>query len=160
VRARHPDRIGTGAAPLQPPYHAASLGQPIGLQIRQRAQARMPVLLEIAQQAQQVRGQHGERCARHLVLRMYDDVPSRRYLQAMTAHDLSNPPPHAIAHHRAAQSLFDAEAETALRLLVGAKKNSEVGTGAALSGAVYGVKFSPPHQPRRAGELQARITRA
>jgi len=79
----------------------------------------------------------------------------------MTAHDLSHPPPDAIAHHRAAQRLLDAEAEAALRQLVRAKENSEVGTRAALSGAVHSVKFSPPHQTRRAGKLQApRITRA
>ncbi len=79
----------------------------------------------------------------------------------MTAHDLANPPPDAIAHHRAAQCLFDAEAEAALRQLVRAKENGEVGTRAALPGAVHSVKFSPSHQPRRAGKLQApRITRA
>jgi hypothetical protein len=79
----------------------------------------------------------------------------------MTAHDLPYPTPHAVAHHRAAQSLFDTEAEAALRLLVRTKKNSEVGTRAALPGAVYSVKFSPLHQPRRAGKFQApRVTRA
>src|SRR5260370_12002391 len=55
-----------------------------------------------------------------------------------------------IAPYRAAQGLLDAEAKTALRQFVGAKKNCEVGTRAALSGAVDGVKFSAPHQPRLA----------
>jgi len=79
----------------------------------------------------------------------------------MAAHDLANPPPNAIAHHRAAQRLFDAEAEAAVRQLVRAKKNSEVGTGAALPGAINGIEITPSHQSRRAEEIQApRITRA
>jgi hypothetical protein len=78
----------------------------------------------------------------------------------MTAHDLTNPSPDAIAHHRAAQRFLDAEAEAALGQLVRAKENSEVGTRAALPGAVHSVKFSPPHQPRRPGKLETpRITR-
>jgi hypothetical protein len=45
--------------------------------------------------------------------------------------------------------------------LVGAKKNREVGTRAALPGAVHGVEFSAPHQPRCAREFRAsRLTRA
>jgi hypothetical protein len=79
----------------------------------------------------------------------------------MAAHYLSCAPPDAIAHHRAAEFFLDAEAESAVRQLVGAKKNGEVGTRAALSGAVYGVEFSAPHQPRLAREFQAlRLSRA
>jgi hypothetical protein len=79
----------------------------------------------------------------------------------MAAHNLTNAPPDAIAHYRAAELLLDAEAKTALRQLVGAKKNSKVGTRAALPGAVYGIEFAAPHQPRVAREFQApRITRA
>ena len=79
----------------------------------------------------------------------------------MTAHNLSHPPPDAIAHYRAAQRLFDAEPETALRQLVRAKENSEVGIRAAFARAIHSIKFSPPHNPRRAGKLQTlRLTRA
>ena len=66
----------------------------------------------------------------------------------MAAHDLSQAPPDTITHYRATQGLLDAEAKTALRQFVGAKKNCEVGTRAALSGAVDSIKFSAPHQPR------------
>jgi len=78
----------------------------------------------------------------------------------MASHDLPHPSSDAIAHHRAAQRLLDAEAEAALRQLVGAKKNSEVGTRPALPRAVHGVELAPPHDPRRAGKIQApRLTR-
>jgi hypothetical protein len=68
----------------------------------------------------------------------------------VAAHDLAQAPPDTIAHYRAAQGLLDAESETALRQFVGAKKNCKVGTRTALSGAVDGIKFSAPHQPRLA----------
>jgi len=75
--------------------------------------------------------------------------------------NLADAPPDAIAHYRAAELLLDAEAETALRQLVGAKKNSKVGTRAALSGSVHGIEFAAPHQPRVAREFQAPwLTRA
>jgi len=72
----------------------------------------------------------------------------------MAAHDLSNAPPDAVAHYRASQRLFNAEAEAAHRHLVGAEKNCEVGTGAALPGAVHGIELSAPHQPRLARKFQ------
>jgi len=68
----------------------------------------------------------------------------------MAAHDLSDSSPDAIAHHRPAQRLFDAEAEAAHRQLIGAKENCEVGAGSALSGAVYGIELAAPHEPRLA----------
>ena len=73
----------------------------------------------------------------------------------MAAHNLSNAPPDAIAYHRAAQCLLYAETEAAHRQLVGAKKNCEVGTRAALPGAVHGIEFAAPHQPRLARKVQA-----
>jgi hypothetical protein len=39
--------------------------------------------------------------------------------------------------------------------LIGAKKNGEVGTGAAFAGAVDGVELAAPHQPRLARKIQA-----
>ena len=73
----------------------------------------------------------------------------------MAPHDLSHAPPDAVAYHRAAQRLFNAETEAAHRQLVGAKKNCEVGTGPAFPGAIHGVEFAAPHQPRLAWKLQA-----
>jgi hypothetical protein len=79
----------------------------------------------------------------------------------MAAHDLADAPPDAIAHDRAAERFLDAEAETALRQLVGAKKNSKVGTRAAFSCAINGIEFAAPHQPRVAREFQVpRLSRA
>jgi hypothetical protein len=79
----------------------------------------------------------------------------------MTAHNLSHPPPDAIAYHCTAQGLLDAEPEAAFRQLVRAKENSEVGIRAAFARAIHGVKFSPPHNPRLAGKRQTlRLTRA
>src|SRR6266513_1354635 len=86
--------------------------------------------------------------ARARTLRVYDDVPSCGYLQPVAAHHLAQAPPDTITHYRATQGLLDAEAKTALRQFVGAKKNCEVGTRTARSGAVDGIKFSAPHQPR------------
>jgi len=68
----------------------------------------------------------------------------------MAAHDLSNSSPDAIAHHRPAERLFNAETETAYRQLIGAKENCEVGTGSALPGAVHGIELAAPHEPRLA----------
>jgi hypothetical protein len=73
----------------------------------------------------------------------------------MAPHDLSHASPDAVADHRAAQRLFNAETETAHRQLVGAEKNCEVGTGPALPGTVHGIEFAAPHQPRLARKLQA-----
>jgi hypothetical protein len=78
----------------------------------------------------------------------------------VAAHDLSQAPPDTITHYRATQGLLDAETKTALRQFVGAKKNCEVGTRAALSGAVDSIKFSAPHQPRLARKQFPEPTRA
>src|SRR4029077_17708549 len=100
------------------------------------------------QQAQQIRCQRRKLRSRHRTLRVYDDVPSCRYLQPVAAHHFAQAPPDTIAHYCAAQGLLDAEAEAALRQSVGTEENGEVGTRTALSGAVHGVKLSAPHQPR------------
>ncbi len=76
----------------------------------------------------------------------------------MTAHYFPQPPPDAIAHHRASQRLFDTEPEAALRQLVRAKKYSEVGTRAALPGAIYGIELAFAHQSGRARKIQAPFT--
>jgi hypothetical protein len=70
--------------------------------------------------------------------------------------DFPQAPPHAVAHHRAAQSLLDAEPEAADRLSTGANENSEVGTRAALAGAVHLIKLAFPHQLGFARKLLAR----
>jgi hypothetical protein len=76
-------------------------------------------------------------------------------------HDFSHAPPDTIAHYRPANGLFDAKAKAALRHLIRAKENSEVGIRAAFAGAVHSIKFSPLHQSSRAGKLQApRFTQA
>jgi hypothetical protein len=66
----------------------------------------------------------------------------------MAAYDFAHAPPDAIAHNRPAERLLDAESESAVRQLVRAKKNREVGIRAAFPGAVHDVKLSAPHQPR------------
>jgi hypothetical protein len=102
------------------------------------------------QQPQQIRCQRRERRARHAALRVYDDVPSCGYLQPVAAHHFAQTPPDTIAHHRAAKRFLDAEPKPALRPFVGAEENCEVGTRAALSGTVHGVKLRLPNQPRLA----------
>jgi hypothetical protein len=68
----------------------------------------------------------------------------------MAAHDFPHTPPDAIAHHRAAKCLLDAESKPAVRQFIRAKKNGEERIRAALSGAVHGVKLYATHQPRLA----------
>src|SRR5271168_2347679 len=110
---------------------------------------------------QQIRRQRCKLRTRYRVLRVNDDVPSCGYLRAVATHDFANPPPNAIAHHRATERLLDAEAKAGLRQSIGAKESSEVGTRAALTGAVHGVKISAAHQPRLARKIQTlRFTRA
>src|SRR5260370_8174015 len=104
--------------------------------------------LHALQQTQQIRCQRRKLRARYRALRVNDDVPSCGYLQPVAAHHFAQAPPDPIAHYRAAQSLLDAEPESALRELVGAEENCEVGTRTALSGAVDSSKLSAPHQPR------------
>jgi len=123
-----------------------------------RLRLRLLRLHSARNQPQQVRSQCRKLRALRSILRMYDDVPSRRYLHPVTTHDLSQPPPDAIAHYRAPQRLFDAEPESALRQLVHAEKNSEVGTRPALRGAVYGIELAFAHQSRGARKIQAPFT--
>jgi hypothetical protein len=73
----------------------------------------------------------------------------------MAAHHFPYTPSDAIAHYRAAESFLDAESEAAVRQLVCAKKNSEVGIRTALPGAVYGVEISAPHQPHLTWKFQS-----
>src|SRR5258708_28091925 len=83
--------------------------------------------LRTRHEAQQVRRQRRKLRLRHVALWVYDNVPSCRYLQTIAAHDFPHAPPDAIAHHRATQCLLDAESKAAVRQLVRAKKNGEVG---------------------------------
>ena len=78
----------------------------------------------------------------------------------MTANDLAQAPSHAVTHHCTAECLFDAEAEATERQFIGTKKDGEVGTRAALPGAVYGVKLTAAHQPNVARKLLVCPTRA
>jgi len=87
---------------------------------------------------------------------MNDDVPSRGYLLPVAADDFPQAPPHAVAHYCAAQTLLDAEPKAADRLSTGANENSEVGTRAALAGAVHLIKLAFPHQLGFARKLLAR----
>ena len=109
----------------------------------------------VLQQAQQVGGQRGMVGTRHDALRMNDNVPSWWYLQTMTTNGLPQATANTIAHYRAAESLFNAEAETALRQLIGAKKSNEVRAGTPSAGAIDSVEISAAHQARVARKLKA-----
>jgi hypothetical protein len=109
----------------------------------------------VLQQAQQVGGQRGVIGTRHDALRMNDNVPSWWYLQTMTTNSLPQATANTIAHYRAAESLLDAEAETALRQLIGAKKSNEVRAGTPPAGAIDSVEISAAHQARVARKLKA-----
>ena len=77
----------------------------------------------------------------------------------MTTNGLPQAAADTIAYYRAAQSLFDAEAEAAARQMIGAKKNGEVRTGTPASGAIDGVEISAADQARVARKIQARNIR-
>jgi hypothetical protein len=92
---------------------------------------------------------------RHDALRMNHNVPSWWYLQTMTTDGLPQAPTNTIAHYRAAESLFNAEAEAALRQFISAKKNNEVRIGTPSAGAIDSVEISAAHQARVARKLKA-----
>jgi len=92
---------------------------------------------------------------RHYVLRMNHNVPSWWYLQTMTTNSFPQATANTIAHYRAAESLFNAEAEAALRQLIGAKKSNEVRAGTPSAGAIDSVEISATHQARVARKLKA-----
>lgn len=73
----------------------------------------------------------------------------------MTTNRLPEAAPNTIAHYRAAESLFDAEAEAAVGQLVGAKKNHEVRVGTPAAGAIDCVEIAAAHQTSVAGKAQA-----
>jgi hypothetical protein len=52
---------------------------------------------------------------RHDAFRMNDYVPSRGYLQTMTANSFAQAAANAISHYRATQRFFNAEAKAAER---------------------------------------------
>ena len=113
----------------------------------------------VQEQAQQVGRQSGVLGLRDDIFRVNDDVPSRRYFRTMTTNGLPQTAANTIAHYRAAQSLFDAEAEAAAGQLIGAKENGEVRTGAPASGAIDGVEISAADQARVARKIQPRSIR-
>lgn len=115
----------------------------------------------VLNQAQKFSAQRSKFRAGYTAPRVNDDVPSCWYLPLVAAHDFAHAPPDAVAHHRLAECLLDAESVAALRQRVCAKKNGEVGAGAAAAGAINGVKLAAPHQARPARKLQApRVIRA
>ena len=125
-----------------------------------RLRLRLLRLHSARNQPQQVRSQCRKLRALRSILRMYDDVPSRRYLHPVTTHDLSQPPPDAIAHYRAAESSLDAEAEAALRQIVRFRENGEVGIGTALPMTVNRVEVRLAHEAhgrriRQPGSIRA-----
>ena len=73
----------------------------------------------------------------------------------MTTNGLPQATTNTIAHYRAAESLFDAEAEAALGQLIGAKKSNEVRAGTPSTGAIDCVEISAAHQTRVARKLKA-----
>ena len=73
----------------------------------------------------------------------------------MTTNGLPQAATNTIAHYRAAESLFNTEAEAALRQLIGAKKSNEVRAGTPSAGAIDSVEISAAHQARVARKLKA-----
>jgi len=101
---------------------------------------------QFAEQAKEILRQRCEGRANRRSFRVNDDVPSCGYLLPMTAHDFTQSPPDAIAHHRAAQCLLNAETEAIQGQFVGTNKDGEVGTGKARTGLINAVKISPADQ--------------
>ena len=110
---------------------------------------------QFLEQAQEILGERHKGRLGHRAFRMNDDVPSRGYLLPLTAHYFAQSPPDAVAHHRAAQCLLDAETETVQGKFVRTSKDGEVGTREALSRAVYAVEVTAVHQARLARKRQA-----
>jgi hypothetical protein len=73
----------------------------------------------------------------------------------MTTNGLPQSAPDTVSRYRAAESLLDAETETTVRQLIGAKKNNEVRTGTPPAGAIDGVEISSAHQTHFARKAEA-----
>ena len=91
----------------------------------------------------------------HDAFRMNHNIPSWWYLLTVTTNGLPQATANTIAHYRAAESLFNAEAEAALRQLIGAEKSNEVRAGTPSAGAIDSVEISAAHQARVARKLKA-----
>jgi len=103
---------------------------------------------QLLQQPHEIlRQRHKGRLA-HRTLGMNDYVPSCGYLLPVAAYHFTQSPPDAVAHHRAAQCLLDAEAEAVQGKFVGPNEDGEVAAGNAFSGLVDAVKITSAHQAR------------
>jgi len=78
----------------------------------------------------------------------------------MEANHFANAAADAVAHHRAAESALDAEAEAALRQIVRFRENSEVGIGTALPMTVNRVEVRLAHESHRRRIRQPGFIRA
>src|SRR5215813_4782576 len=92
------------------------------------------------QEREEFRRENGKRRRRHIGLGVNDDVPSCGYLLTVKANYFTNAAANTIAHHGAAESALDAEAEPTLRQVVRFQKNSKEGIGTALPMTVNRVE--------------------
>jgi|GEM_PF-2401998 len=77
---------------------------------------------------------------------MNDDVPPCWYLREILPKDLANTPSDTIADHRAAQRFLHADAEPAVREMIGPNENYELAARASLPAAIDRFIFHAANQ--------------
>ena len=66
----------------------------------------------------------------------------------MKSQDFADAPPDPVAHNRAAQCFFYADAETAASRFVWAEENYELRARTPAAATVHGLEFAAAHEPR------------
>ena len=113
------------------------------------------------QQLQQCFGDRGEIRGRGQAARVNHNIPSWGNLLSMQPYNFPYPAPDAVAPHRGSQRLFDAPAEAADALTVGADENSELAARPAAPFAIHRIVLAAAHQSTGARKWERwRIKRA
>ena len=117
------------------------------------------LLPEALEQANELRPERHETRSGHRAARVYDDIPSRRYLRTIEPQDLADPPANSVADHRATERPFHADAEAAALEPVRAIEDQELRARAPLAAAVHGLVLSVTHQASRPRKTSPRVRR-
>lgn len=120
---------------------------------------RLLLLPDALKQPEELRLEQCKRRLRYRAARVYDHVPSRRYLRAILTQDLADAPSNPVANHRAAQRLLHADAEAAVFSPIRAIEDCELLARTPLAAAVHRLVVGTAHQAGRARKLPRQTRR-
>src|SRR5579859_5821537 len=115
---------------------------------------------KIPQQPEQLRFDRRESSPPHGRARMNYDVPSREDLQNIAPKDFADAAADSIAHHRASNRFFHADAKPAARSAVSAIKNHKLRRRSSPTSAIDCLEFGAAYQTRCAKRKFLRRTRS